>query len=293
MNIFLTGASGLLGHAIAKHLIAQGHSVHAATHKTNVSFPELIPHKVDLSRTDQVENTLSKVQPEAIINAAALSIPFHCEENPTLSQALNKDLPIQLALIAANLKSRCIHFSTDMVFDGKQGSYSEADAPRPTNIYGEHKLASENRIRENAPETVIVRLPLLMGNSPSRTRSVHEAHWQHWKVQRVTPLIEDELRTPVSVSNVAALAAKLLKKKHIQGLFHWGGATALSRWDMGQLIARKLGIPLNLLIKTQAKNDPRFKDRPLNLTLNVSLLSKLVTTRPPSFEEQLKGIETP
>ena len=63
MNIFLTGASGLLGHAIAKHLIAQGHSVHAATHKTNVSFPELIPHKVDLSRTDQVENTLSKVQP--------------------------------------------------------------------------------------------------------------------------------------------------------------------------------------------------------------------------------------
>lgn len=293
MTVFLTGASGLLGNAIAKQLLAVGHTVHAITHKSPVSLPGLITHTADLSEPIEVESTLTEVQPTAIINAAALSVPFQCDRNPVLSHALNAELPTQLASIAGNLKSRYIHFSTDMVFDGKRGYYSEEDAPHPTSIYGKHKLESENWIRENAPEAVIIRLPLLMGNSPSGTRSVHEAHWQQWKAQRQTPLFEDEWRTPVSVSNVAKLTTELLEKKNTQGLFHWAGATALSRWDMGQLIANKLGIPENLLTKTQAKNDPRFKHRPLDLTLDVSRLSNLVTTLPPSFEDQLKQIETP
>lgn len=245
MTIFLTGASGLLGNAIAKRLLDLGHSIHATTHKTNVSLPGLIQHQVAL--------------------------------------------PVQLATIASKLKSRYIHFSTDMVFDGKRGNYSEKDTPAPTNLYAEHKLASETWVQENANESCIIRLPLLMGNSISGTRSVHEAHWQRWKNGQQTPLFEDEFRTPVSVSNVA----ELLAKKDVQGLFHWAGTTVVNRWEMGKQIAAKLGVPNDLLLKTQAKYDPRFQDRPLDLTLNISRLKALVTTEPNAFQNQLEEIEIP
>ena len=292
MTIFLTGASGLLGNAIAKQLLDLGYSVHGTIYKTNVSLPGLIPHQVDLSNPVELGDCLLKIQPAALVNAAALSIPTDCTSNPALSQSLNVDLPVRLATIASKLKSRYIHFSTDMVFDGKRGNYSEQDTPNPTNLYAEHKLESETWIQENTTESCIIRLPLLMGNSISGTRSVHEAHWQRWKVGQITPLFEDEFRTPVSVSSIAELTAELLTKKDIQGLFHWAGTTVVNRWEMGKQIAAKLGVPKDLLLKTQARSDPRFQNRPLDLTLNISRLKALVATEPPTFEDQLDEITT-
>ena len=122
---------------------------------------------------------------------------------------LRDRLPTTLAEFAAENKTRLIHFSTDMVFDGKAENYAENSPPNPTNLYGEHKLESENRIQELYPEACIVRLPLLMGNSPAGTRSVHEALWSQWSQGATTPLFEDEWRTPVSVCNVASLTKEL------------------------------------------------------------------------------------
>ena len=293
MKVFLTGASGLLGHAISAALNHSNHHVVSVWHKTPIhGSPEDII-ELDLTAPHALEKALLKTQPDAIINAAALSAPADCERDPKRSEALNVTLPASLAKYAADHNVRLIHFSTDMVFDGQEGSYTPDSPTNPTNLYGKHKLASEIQLREICPSSCTLRLPLLMGNSPSGIRSVHEALWSMWQQNKVTPLFEDEWRMPVSVSNVAALSKELLSKPKVAGLFHWAGNTRINRWEMGTLIAEKLGVPISLLQKTRASAFPQFKDRPLNLTMDSSKLKALVQTEPVPFENQLEEIEIP
>lgn len=293
MKLFLTGASGLLGHALASAFLDEGWAVHASSHTKQPLDRRLQLHPCDLSQTHALRLLLETVRLDAIINAAALTIPAECAKSPDLSKVLNITLTKTLAEVAAENKIRLIHFSSDMVFDGKSGNYAEDSPPNPTNLYGEHKLESENRIQELNTEACIIRLPLLMGNSPAKTRSVHEALWSQWSQGETTLLFEDEWRTPASVSNVASLTKELLSRPTIQGLFHWAGSTHLNRWEMGNLIADKLGVPKQLLQRTLASDFPQFKDRRLNLTMDSSKLKVLVQTEPAPFENQLEDLRIP
>ena len=293
MKLFLTGASGLLGHALASNFLEAGWEVHASSNKRRIKNERLKLHPIDLTRIEDLGTLIKQIQPEAIINAAALTVPAACEKDPLLSEALNVKLPIAIATYAASEGIRFVHFSTDMVFDGKHGYYTEKSSTNPTNLYGEHKLQAEDRISEICSAACIIRLPLLMGNSPAGTRSVHEALWSSWSQNKTTPLFEDEWRTPVSVSNVASLTNELISTTTIQGLFHWAGATAVNRWEMGARISGKLGVSKRLLQRTLARDFSQFKDRPLNLTMDSSKLKTLVQTEPASFENQLEELRIP
>ena len=293
MIIFLTGASGLLGHALADAFVKKKWIVHASVHNRRPPASSVIGHDMDLSQSGNLDELFDAIRPDAIVNAAALAAPAECQDNPPLSKAVNVDLPHELARLALTHQSRLIHFSSDMVFDGKSGHYSESDATNPTNLYGKHKQQSENHVLSVLPSSCVLRLPLLTGNSPAGTRSVHEVHWKVWKTQSITPLFEDEWRQPTSVSNVAALTMELLEKPEIQGLFHWAGATRLNRWEIGRLIAKQLNVPENLLQRSRARNHPEFKDRPLDLTMDCSKLKGQVQTEPALFDEQLNEINIP
>ncbi len=293
MKLFLTGASGLLGHSLAASFLDAGWDVHMSAHARRPKDKRSHIHEIDLSQIHVLGSLLEDLQPEAIINAAALTVPSDCEKNPERSKALNLQLPETLARYASRTEAHLIHYSSDMVFDGKGGNYTPACSTSPTNLYGRHKLASENRVQELCPRACVIRLPLLMGNSPAGTRSVHEALWKAWSHREPTPLFEDEWRTPVSASNVASLTKELLSKPHIQGLYHWAGATYINRWKMGNLIAEKLHVPKNLLRRTLARDFPQFKDRPLNLTMDCSKLKALVQTVPAPFAMQLAELRAP
>jgi dTDP-4-dehydrorhamnose reductase len=178
MTIFLTGASGLLGNALATAFTKSGWTVHAVHNKRKPTQPGLHLHKIDLTDSKELRHLLNCSKPDSIVNAAALSVPAKCQEDPLLSKALNVALPVELAQVAADQELRFITFSTDLVFDGKLGNYHPSSPTNPTNLYGEHKRESEIRVEETYEKTCIIRLPLLMGNSPSGTRSTVEGKVQ-------------------------------------------------------------------------------------------------------------------
>jgi len=293
MKVFLTGASGLLGNTLALQFLEQGWQVHATSHTHRPVDPRLNLHSINLANTSEIAPLLESIQPQAIVNAAALTYPNACEKNPHLSKALNLSLPEALAQYVVEKGIRFIHFSTDLVFNGKRGNYTPKCSTNPTNLYGKHKLAAEHATQSTYSQTCIIRLPLLNGNSPSGARSVHEALWQEWKQSKVTPLFEDEWRSPISVSNVAQLTVELIGQPEIHGLFHWAGENRINRWVMGNLIAEQLDVPKYLLQKTLAANFEQFKDRPLNLTMDSSKLKALVQTKPAPFKNQLAEMTRP
>ena len=286
MKILLTGASGFLGHAYAQAALRRGHSVTALYH-TNKPALDGIDRTVQLDggNPEALTGLCLDLWPDAIINCAALSNPATVEAEPKKAEKVNVALPRLLAQLATHLGARLIHVSSDMVFDGRSDTpYRSTDMPAPTTLYGQTKLMAEREVLEHNPEDpVVLRLPILMGNSPGGQRSVHEKLLQSIQTGQKPKLYCDEIRQPCSASNAAEVMLELTERRDLHGIFHWAGEDTLSRFEMGQRILQHFGLPLDAVDSACRENDAR----PANLTLNLHPVVSKLKTKPVDFAEQL------
>jgi dTDP-4-dehydrorhamnose reductase len=192
MKLFLTGASGLVGAAVAAAAARRGHQVVGTVGRHAGVVPGLAKQiALDLGDLAAVSTAVLEEFPEAIVNCAAVSVPEACERDPATSQQLNVRLPERLARLAHHFSARYVHLSSEQVFDGRRTSpYSAGDPPSLINLYGRQKLESERLVQAAAPDfAVTIRPPLLMGDSLGGRRSVHErllADWAAGKAPKPT-----------------------------------------------------------------------------------------------------------
>src|SRR3954468_15425389 len=174
MNIFLTGASGLVGSAFARAAARRGHRVVGTVGAFAGEIEGLaVKRTVDLGNEGATTAAVLDEFPQAIVNCAAVSVPEQCDANPALAQALNVALPATLARLAHHVSARLVHLSSEQVFDGRRTTpYAASDPVSPINLYGRQKLESERLVHSAAPNlAVTLRAPLLMGNSATGQRS--------------------------------------------------------------------------------------------------------------------------
>ncbi|MEO0508267.1 MAG: SDR family oxidoreductase [Verrucomicrobiota bacterium] len=290
MKILLTGASGLLGNAYAEAAIRRGHEIIALANQNSPTAAGLVRTlQQDLSDTTELTSLILELWPDAIVNCAAISNPVSVDAEPKLAEKINVALPRHLAQLSTHLGARLIHISTDMVFDGQsEEPYRSTDMPAPTNLYGQTKLMSEREVLEHNPEDpVVLRIPILMGNSPSGQRSVHEKLLATIKSGQRPRLFCDEIRQPASAGNVAEVMLELTERRDLHGLFHWAGSETLSRFEMGQRILKHFGLPLDSIESALIKDEPEHATRPSNLTFNLHPIAGKLKVQPIDFEAQL------
>lgn len=290
MKILLTGASGLLGNAYALAAIRRSHDV-VGLYQTTAPQIKGLSHlkQLDLVDSDELTRLVLEIWPDAIVNCAALSNPAAAEADPKLAEKINVALPRQLAQLATHLGARLIHISTDMVFDGRSDEpYRSTDMPAPTNLYGQTKLMAEREVLEHNPEDpVVLRIPILMGNSPSGRRSLHEKLLEAIHRGERPKLFTDEIRQPASVENIADVMLELSERRDLHGLFHWAGAEPLSRFEIGKRILDHFGLPSDSIEADKLGASPEHAERPAQLCFNLHPLLGKIKTRPESFEQQL------
>ncbi len=295
MIVFLTGATGLAGSAIAEAAARRGHRVIGTAFQSEhqpAGVETLL--RLDLSDENNVTRAVLDVFPDVIINAAAISEPAKCDENPAASARINIHLPTTLARLSHHVSARFIHLSTDMVFDGRASHYRPDSPTNPTSEYGRQKLTAEKNVLRAAPETsVILRTTLLAGNSPGGRRSVHEKLFQAWANNQPTPLFADELRQPCLAENLAEATVEIAERSDLFGIFHWAGAEEISRYEIGRRILEHFKLPADLIQKTTLANNSAFANRPANLTLDTSHLTGKLKTRPLDFQTQLSHLKIP
>ena len=293
MKILLTGASGLLGNAFAEAAVRRGHSV-LALYNRNPPIAQGIDRAIQFDATKPQDLTplCLDAWPDAIVNCAALSNPASVDAHPEAAEKVNVALPRLLAQIATHLGARLLHVSTDMVFDGQSESpYRSTDMPCPTNLYGQTKLMAEREVLEHNPEDpVVLRIPILMGNSPGGARSVHEKLLTAIHEGQRPRLFCDEIRQPCAASNVAEVLLELCERRDLHGIFHWAGSETLSRFEMGQRILKHFGLPLDSIESACQSDDPSHAGRPGNLTFNLNPIVSKLKTKPMDFEAQLEEI---
>ena len=299
MNIFLAGASGLVGSAFARAAARRGHRV-VGTVGTYAGEIEGLAAKQTLDLSNETATTRAVLEhfPHAIVNCAAISIPEQCDANPALAQALNVALPATLARLAHHVGAKLVHLSSEQVFDGTRNvPYSAADAVSPINLYGRQKVASERAVHAAAPElAVTIRAPLLMGNSATGRRSNHERLLADWAAGRTPGLFSDELRQPCTAENLAEVMLEVCERNDLQGVFHWAGAELISRHALGVRIREHFKLTERqapIASVTRASLPDAARKRQACLALDITPLAGKLKNRPQSIAVQLEELHIP
>lgn len=184
---WITGAGGLIGSQIVRAVPTQW----AALGLTRADF--------DLTDFDAVRGAFERDRPQLVIHCAAMSKTGACESSPELARLNNVEVTRVLCELAADIP--LIFFSTDLVFDGARGNYTEQDTPNPLNIYARTKLDAEQIVLANSGHTV-VRTSLNAG-ATARGDAFNEQWRAAWRRGEVLPLFTDEFRCPIAAKVTA------------------------------------------------------------------------------------------
>ncbi|MSU50513.1 MAG: SDR family oxidoreductase [Opitutus sp.] len=299
MNIFLAGASGLVGSAFARAATRRGHRVVGTVGSFTGAIEGLaIQRTVDLSDERATTAEVLNEFPQAIVNCAAVSVPEQCDANPARAQALNVTLPATLARLAHHVSARLVHLSSEQVFDGtRRTPYSAGDPVSPINLYGRQKLESERAVHAAAAEfAVTLRAPLLMGNSAAGGRSLHERLLADWAAGRTPGLFVDEFRQVCTAENLAEVMVEMCERDDVRGIFHWAGNELISRHELGKKVREhfKLSEKQAPLAAVSRHDKPEVaRKRQACLALDLAPLAGKLKTRPQSVEEQLTELNVP
>jgi dTDP-4-dehydrorhamnose reductase len=220
LDILITGADGQLGHDLIELL--QGQTLHAFDHAG-----------LDIADAAAVEQTVSRVKPDWIVNAAAFNDVDGAEQNQAAAFAVNADGPENLANAAARAGAGLIHVSTDYVFDGRKGSpYDENDAPNPLSVYARSKHEGERRVLASGARACVLRTAWLYGrHGKNFVKAIQSA------AARGGPLrvVADQVGSPTSTADLAAAIAALMRTP-AAGLYHVVNAGACSRFEFARAI---------------------------------------------------------
>ena len=299
MTIFVTGASGLVGSAFVRAAVRRGHAV-TGTVGTHVGKIEGLVQQRQLDLRDEMAVTAAvlDVFPQAIVNCAAIAAPEQCEADPALAQQLNVALPATLARLAHHVSAKLVHLSSEQVFDGaRPAPYLVDDAPAPINLYGRQKHESEWAVHAAAPEFALtLRAPLLLGNSLTGRRSLHERLLADWAAGRTPKLFSDEFRQPCTAENLAEVMVEACERNDLRGVLHWAGAELISRHALGlrirehfKLTARQA--PIDAIARADVPEVAR--KRQASLALDVAPLAGKLKTQTQTIATQLEELVLP
>ncbi|MEU7603403.1 sugar nucleotide-binding protein [Streptomyces sp. NPDC041003] len=228
MTVLIIGGSGFLG----TELVRQGSSVGRATAATFRSRPGEqvgVPwHHLDLRDPACLEAVLDAVAPSAVINASSGNADW----------TVTAEGSMRLALAVRERRIRLVHVSSDAVFSGGQDLYDETSLPDPVTPYGAAKAAAETAVRLLADSWAVARTSLIIGHGwSSHERMVHALA----AGRQEGALFTDDVRCPVHVADLAASLWELARSD-ATGVFHLAGPDALTRHELGVLIAQRDGL---------------------------------------------------
>jgi dTDP-4-dehydrorhamnose reductase len=225
----ITGAGGLIGSYLVRAAAT------AATVASEWQVYGLSRRDLDLTDAQAVRRRFKALHPSLVIHCAAMSKTTQCRQDPALARRVNVEATARLAELARDIPF--IFFSSDLVFDGKQGRYVETDPVSPINIYGETKVAAEQWVLAN-PRHTVIRTSLTAGRSPTGDRSFVEEMRRALEAGQPLTLFTDEYRCPIPASATARAVWELVPL-NCPGLYHLAGAERLSRWEIGRLLAAR------------------------------------------------------
>ncbi len=293
-KVVVIGSNGLLGQTLVNKLIKnQEYKLYAmaAGENRNTSVSDLRYFSIDLDDFDSIKMQLNLLEPQFVINALAMTNVDACENQQEECKRINTDFVNELAEVCKEMQTHLIHISTDFIFDGTEGFYSEEDEANPVNYYGWSKLWAEQAVVHSGAVYSILRTIVVYGKVSNMKRNNIVLWIKESLINGQTiNLVDDQFRMPTYVGSLADACILTMKHRAV-GIFNISGKDLLSIVDMGHEIADFYGLDKRLIhvVATSSLTQPA-KRPPKTGFLLEKAIDKLYF-QPLSLQEGLREME--
>ncbi|MBE9460558.1 SDR family oxidoreductase [Dyadobacter subterraneus] len=287
MKVIVTGSNGF----VAGSIIAQapdGWDIYGIARTEQISEKNNIRYyQLDLQDSEKLEAILGEIKPDAVIHTAAMANIDFCEVNKEIAEQINVGITSTLAGFCASIGAKLVFCSTDTVFDGSKGNYSENDYPRAVNFYAETKIKAEQIVLLASNKNVVARLSLVMGLSvKGKGNSFLADMLEKLQNGQEMKFPENEIRTPVDVISLGSALIELAGND-FSGIIHLAGNTRINRYEMAKEIARELDFSEAFILPVNSNAMQGRAPRPDNASLDNTLAKTILKTPMKSLSEGL------
>ena len=278
MKILVVGVNGMLGNSIARAFPGEVKGTYNSIFIES-NFNDV---KLDITNNEEVLSVVKSVSPDIVFNCAAMTNVDSCEENRHAAEKIHVDGTRHLSEACSRVGAKFVHISTDFVFDGKNGNYSESDRAVPINIYGKTKLAGEGVLGE---DDLLIRT-CIFGINVENKKSMVE--WIVHELENGRPInvFNDSFFTPIYTGHLANIMLEMCRKE-MKGLYHVASAERIDKYAFALAVADIFGLDKNLISPSSIKDFHRKAPRPVDTSLRCSkVLSHGIRLN--DFKEELK-----
>lgn len=256
MRLLILGADGMLGHRMYQHLGA-AHEVWASVRRPDGADLPLAAARLasglDVREFEQVETLLDRIEPAAVVNCVGVVKQRPDAENPLVSIAVNSLFPHRLADACVTRGIRLLHFSTDCVFSGRRGAYTEEDVPDPVDLYGRSKLLGEM----NLPGCLVLRTSIV---GPELHRRQGLLEWLRSASGEVRGF-RNAIFSGLSTLEASRVVAMLLESRpDAHGIYHLS-SEPVNKCELLEMLVEAFDLPTRVV----PADEPRL-DRSLDST---------------------------
>jgi len=232
----------------------------------------------------EVEKVVNDLCPEVVIHCAAQTNVEACEKDPDQTEQMNvlATKNITGSILGQNIK--LVYISTDLVYDGIKGHFSEEDPIVPPNIYARSKLKGEEEVLK-APGTLVLRTNFF-GWSVFNERSLGEWVIRNLAAQEQIKGFKDAIFSSIYTFDLAKLMDQAVQED-LSGIYNLGSGSSLSKYDFAVTIAGQLGLDASLVAPASIDNFTFKAKRSKDLSLDVSKIEKDSGIRCPLIEESI------
>jgi dTDP-4-dehydrorhamnose reductase len=269
-KVLVTGASGMLGSSIVEKFLNEGWFVYGFDKTSRLkSLSNYKEELFDLTDLELLKEKLSLINPDLIIHAAAIVNLNTCEINNELAIKLH----IDSSRVLASLGAKIIYISTDSVFNGKKGDYTEESIPDPLNNYARTKLIGEYAVSANNPNHIIIRTNIFGYSLPLKGSFCEWAIKSFENKENINGF-DDVIFNAIYTKHLAERIFKIVDTD-LKGIINIASADYISKYQFLKYLALKFEESDERVNKT-ISSDFHFQiARPLNTTLNISKAQKI------------------
>jgi len=285
-RLLVTGASGLLGNKIV--VLAKDYYLVTATDVTEPLYSNFV--KTDIVNPNEVSCLFGKHKPDIVIHTASETNVDKCETQREHAWKINVEGTRNIAEACKQTNAKLICISTDYVFDGEKGWYSEEDCPNPINYYGLTKLEGEKQVMRNCKNYAVLRTSVLYGRHPWKQDF---AAWiiNKLKQNQEITVVDDHYNTPTLAENLANMALEV-GTRDMQGIFHTSGNERINRYEFAKQIAKTFDLD-SALVKPIKMNELKawIAKRPKDSSLSTAKIQNQLKTKPLNINEGLQRLK--
>ncbi len=294
MKILVTGSNGLLGQKLVHKLSTDPEVELIATARGDNRLKKAngyLYRSLDITSESEVAQTIAEVKPDVVINTAAMTNVDACEADKEGCDKLNVDAVQYIVDACVKHKVHLVHLSTDFIFDGEDGPYTEDAEPNPLSYYGESKLKAEKIVEGSNVKAAILRTVLVYGIAEDMSRS-NIVLWAKGALEKGKEInvVDDQFRSPTLAEDLAD-GCILAAKQKATGVYNISGKDQMSVIELVRAVADHWNLDKSIILPISSTTLNQAAKRPPVTGFVLDKAIKQLGYKPHSFSEGLAVVE--